>query len=197
GTLATISPYGQNILIAGPPGSGKSTITAGIVERLMNQAYQVCVIDPEGDYGTLQDVMTLGNQSHEVTVNEVLAIIEDPKITLNVNLLGIRLADRPTYFGQLFPSLQAMRTRTGRPHWIVLDEAHHMMPSEWSHGSRAFPQRLGETIFVTVHPDHLAPLVLSLVDIVIAVGPSPDKTLKQFADAIGQPLAWPDGLSHQ
>jgi hypothetical protein len=56
---------------------------------------------------------------------------------------------------------------------------------------------LGETIFVTVHPDHLAPLVLSTVDIVIAVGPSPDKTLKKFADSIGQPLAWPKGLDHQ
>jgi hydroxymethylpyrimidine pyrophosphatase-like HAD family hydrolase len=197
GTLATMSPYGQNILIAGPSGSGKSTITAGIVERLMNQAYQVCVIDPEGDYGTLQGVMTLGNQNHAVTVNEALAIIEDPKNTLNVNLLGIRLADRPAYFAQLFPSLQAMRTRTGRPHWIVLDEAHHMMPSGWSHGGHAFPQRLGETVFVTVHPDHLAPLALKMVDLVIAVGPSPDITLRKFADAIGQPLVWPDGLTHR
>lgn len=197
GTLLTVPPYGQNILIAGSSGSGKSTVTAGIVERLMKQAYQVCVIDPEGDYGTLQDVVTLGNQNHAVTVNEVLAILEDPKITLNVNLLGIQLADRPEFFGQLFPSLQAMRTRTGRPHWIVLDEAHHMLPAEWAHGGRALPQSMGETVFVTVHPDHLAPLVLSLVDTVIAVGPAPDKTIKDFAEAIGQPLVWPDGLTHQ
>jgi hypothetical protein len=72
-----------------------------------------------------------------------------------------------------------------------------MMPSEWSHGGGALPQRLGETIFVTVHPDHLAPLVLSTVDIVIAVGSSPDQTLKKFADAVGQPLVWPEGLTHQ
>jgi HAD superfamily hydrolase (TIGR01484 family) len=197
GTMASIPAYGHNILIAGPSGSGKSTVTAGFVERLLHQAYQVCVIDPEGDYGTLQDVITLGNRDHAVTVNEVLAIIEDPKITLNVNLLGIPLADRPEFFGQLFPSLQAMRTRTGRPHWIILDEAHHMMPAEWSHGGRALPQQLGETIFVTVHPEHLAPMMLSLVDTVIAVGPSPEKTLARFADAIGQPLVWPSTLAHQ
>ncbi|MBX3414782.1 MAG: HAD family hydrolase [Pirellulales bacterium] len=197
GSDVTISPYGVNILIAGPSGSGKSTVSAGIVERLMEQEYQLCIVDPEGDYGTLPDVITIGNQNHPVSVGEVLALLEDPKVTLNVNLLGIPLADRPEFFGQLFPNLQAIRTRTGRPHWIVLDEAHHMLPGEWAHLGRALPQSLGETVLVTVHPDHLAPLVLRLVDVVIAVGPSPQKTIRKFADAIGQPLDWPEGLSSQ
>jgi HAD superfamily hydrolase (TIGR01484 family) len=197
GTTVMVSPYGHNILIAGPSGSGKSTVAAGIVERLMKQRYQVCIVDPEGDYGTLPDVMTLGNQNHAITVNEVLAFLEDPKVTLNVNLLGIPLADRPAFFGQLFPNLQAMRTRTGRPHWIVLDEAHHMLPPEWSHVDKALSQDVGEIVLVTVHPDHLAPRALSMVDVAIAVGPSPDKTMKKFAEAIGQPLVWPDGLGYE
>lgn len=197
GSLVTVAPYGPNILIAGPSGSGKSTVAAGIVERLMAQAYQLCIIDPEGDYGTQPDVLTLGHQLHAVSVNEVHAFLEDPKITLNVNLLGIPLADRPEFFGQLFPNLQAMRTRTGRPHWIVLDEAHHLLPAEWAHLDRALPQSLGETVFVTVHPDHLASLVLSLVDVIIAVGPAPQATIQKFADGISQPLAWPAGLEHQ
>lgn len=195
GTEVTVPPYGFNILIAGPSRTGKSTVAAGIVERLMAQEYQLCIVDPEGDYGTLPDVVTIGNQNHPVTVSEVLALLEDPKITLNVNLLGIPLADRPELFGQLFPSLQAIRTRTGRPHWIVLDEAHHMLPGDWAHLGRALPQSLGETVLVTVHPDHLAPLVLRLVDVIIAVGPSPQKTIRKFADAIGQSLDWPEGLS--
>jgi HAD superfamily hydrolase (TIGR01484 family) len=197
GSLVTIAPYGPSILIAGPSGSGKSTVAAGIVERLMAQAYQLCIIDPEGDYGTLPDVLTLGHPLHAVSVNEVHAFLEDPKITLNVNLLGIPLADRPEFFGQLFPNLQAMRTRTGRPHWIVLDESHHLLPAEGPRLDRALPQSLGETVFVTVHPDHLASLALSLVDVIIAVGPAPQTTIQKFADAIGQPLAWPAGLEHQ
>lgn len=197
GSLVTVAPYGPNILIAGPSGSGKSTVAAGIVERLMAQAYQLCIIDPEGDYGTLSEVLTLGHQLHAVSVNEVLAFLEDPRITLNVNLLGLPLADRPEFFGQLFPNLQAMRTRTGRPHWIVLDEAHHLIPSEWAHLDRTLPHSLGETVFVTVHPDHLAPLVLSLVDVIIAVGPEPRMTIQKFADGIGQALEWPSGLEYQ
>ena len=197
GTLLNIAPYGLNVLVAGPSGSGKSTVTAGIVERLFQQKYQLCIVDPEGDYGALPDIVTLGNQKHAVTVSEVLAILEDPTRSLNVNLLGIPLADRPEFFGQLFPSLQAMRTRTGRPHWIVLDEAHHMLPAEWSHVRRALPQNVGETLLVTVHPDHLPPLVLSLVDVVIAVGPDPQATLQSYALATGQVLTWPAGLAHQ
>lgn len=195
GAEVTVSPYGHNILVAGPSGSGKSTVAAGIVERLMAEQYQLCIVDPEGDYGTLPNVITIGNQNHAVTVGEVLALLDDPTVNLNVNLLGIMLADRPEFFGQLFPNLQAMRTRTGRPHWIVLDEAHHMLPSDWSHLDRALPQRLGETLLVTVHPDHLAPLVLKLVDVIVAVGPTPQRTIQKFADAIGKHADWPAGLT--
>ncbi len=197
GTEVTAPPYGINILIAGPSGSGKSTVAAGLVERLVDRDYQLCIVDPEGDYGTLHGIITLGNQNHAVTVNEALALLEDPKVTLNVNLLGIPLADRPAFFSQLFPNLQAMRARTGRPHWIVLDEAHHMLPADRMYFDRVLPQRLGETILVTVHPDHLAPEVLNLVDVVIAVGPAPDRTMQKFANAAGHTLAWPDGLTHR
>ena len=197
GSLVTVPPYGINILIAGPSGTGKSTISAGIVERLINKAYQLCIVDPEGDYGTLPDVVTLGNHNHAVNVNEVLGFLEDPTVNLNVNLLGIPLADRPEFFGQLFPNLQGMRTRTGRPHWIVLDEAHHLFPAEWGHLDRALPLSLGEVVLVTVHPDHLAPPVLPLIDVVVAVGPEPDRTIQRFAAAIGRVVAWPEGLGHQ
>ncbi len=54
-----------------------------------------------------------------------------------------------------------------------------------------------ETILVTVHPDHLAPLVLSLVDVIIAVGPTPQQTIQKFADGFARPLAWPVGLEYR
>jgi hydroxymethylpyrimidine pyrophosphatase-like HAD family hydrolase len=197
GNAVAIPPYGLNILIAGPSGSGKSTVTAGIVERLIERAYQVCMIDPEGDYGTLPQVLSLGSPRHAIPVNEALAVLEDPTLNLNLNLLGIPLADRPQYFGHLFPSLQAMRTRTGRPHWIVLDEAHHMLPHEWGHVGKALPHRLGETILVTVHPEHVAHATLSLVDLVVLVGQSPEKRLEAFANALDLTFEWPDDLRYR
>jgi hypothetical protein len=197
GTPVSVPPYGVNILIAGPSAAGKSTVAAGIVERLIERSYQICVIDPEGDYGPSQGVITLGDRDHAVSINEVLAILEDPKINLNVNLLGIPLPDRPEFFGQFFPGLRILRTRAGRPHWVVLDEAHHLLPVEWGHLAEALPRQLGETILITVEPDHLAPAILSLVDIVIAVGPLPDKTLRGFGRGSGDDVPLPAGLSYK
>lgn len=197
GSEVTMPPYGVNILIVGPSGCGKSTVASGIMEQLIEKRYHVCIIDPEGDYGGFQKVLTLGHRQHAVGVNEALAILEDPKINLNINLLGIQLADRPEFFGQLFPSLQMLRTRTGRPHWVILDEAHHMLPKDWGHLPEALPRELGETILVTVHPDHLPPTILSLIDIVIAVGSDPEKTLREFSGTVGHSLVWPEGLSYK
>ncbi|MBX3747074.1 MAG: HAD-IIB family hydrolase [Verrucomicrobiae bacterium] len=186
GKNVTIPPYGINVLIAGPSASGKSTITSGIMERLMHQAYQICVVDPEGDYGmSSKNLITLGHQRHAVEVGEAMAILEDPKINLNVNLLGWPLSDRPAFFGEFFPGVRSLRTRAGRPHWIILDEAHHMLPKEWGHLQEALPWKLGETILVTVHPGQLPGGILSLMDIVIAVGPQPEKTLGEFSSATG------------
>lgn len=196
GAEVKISPYGTSILVAGPSGSGKSTVTAGIVERLIAQRYQVCVVDPEGDYATSQEVITLGDRTNPASINEVLNILEDPQLNVSVNLLGIELADRPAFFGQLFLSLRTLRTRTGRPHWMVLDEAHHLLPADWGHLPEVLPQKLGETVLVTVHPDHLAAPILLLVDAIIAVGPSPEKTIKSFSEASGHALPCLDGLSY-
>ena len=78
-----------------------------------------------------------------------------------------------------------MRVRTGRPHWLIVGEAHHLLPRRWGH----VPQRLNESLFVTVHPERLAPSILECIDVVIAVGAAPDKTLREFAAASERPPA--------
>jgi hypothetical protein len=50
-----------------------------------------------------------------------------------VNLLGITVDRRAQFMAELFPKLQELRARTGRPHWIVVDEMHHMFPAAWVH----------------------------------------------------------------
>src|SRR6185436_8617055 len=88
------------------------------------------------------------------------------------------------YFAELFPRLQAMRARTGRPHWIVIDEVHHLLPAPWGLAPSTLPQRLGETILISFRPREVAPAILAMVDTAVAVGPSPEGTLAEFAAAL-------------
>jgi hypothetical protein len=182
GTTVWLPPYGNNVLVAGSSGSGKSTFASGLLERFAEHLYQVCVIDPEGDYVNLQMLVTIGDQHRAPGIAEIMAVLRDPDVHANANLLGVALADRPAYFAELLPHLRAMRVRTGRPHWLLVDEAHHLLPKHWGH----VPQRLNESVFVTVHPDRLTPSILAWIDVVIAVGESPDKTLREFAAASKQ-----------
>lgn len=182
GTKARISPYGRNVLIAGPSGSGKSSVAVGFVDRLVQHGYQVCIIDPEGDYVGLPRIVTLGDESRVPSFEEVCGVLRDPGVNVGINLLGVQLAERPAFFKQLMPHLRAMRTQTSRPHWLVIDEAHHLMPEKCEGPT----MRLHETVLVTVRPDHLARSVLPTIDVFMAVGESPNQTLRQFTSGLGR-----------
>ncbi len=194
GGVETIEPYGLNILIAGTSGSGKSTLTTGILERLAEAGYQFVIIDPEGDYATLEDAAVLGDPHREPTVEEVLKLLESPRQDVVVNLLGVALGHRPGYFDGLLPRLQELRSRLGHPHWIVLDETHHLLPSTWDPAALTLPQELRGMLSISVHPESVAPAILSSVDLLLVVGESPDRTIRSFCEAVGEPPPAPTSL---
>jgi HAD superfamily hydrolase (TIGR01484 family) len=185
GTDVSISPYGENLLVAGSSGSGKSTLATGLLERLSEQGYQYCIVDPEGDYGTFEGAITLGNNEGAPGMAEILQILENPRANAVVNLVGLPLKDRPEFFRGLLPRLQELRARTGRPHWLVVDEAHHLLPSERAPAALTLPEELVGLILITVHPDQVARSILSTVDSVVALGATPDVTWRMFTKAIG------------
>jgi hydroxymethylpyrimidine pyrophosphatase-like HAD family hydrolase len=185
GTKVSILPDCANVLIAGPSGSGKSTITIGLIERFAEREYQFCLIDPEGDYLSLPGAVVLGDEKLPPSHEEVLQVLARPRESVVVNLTGIRLKERPEFFQSLLTKLLELRAETGRPHWLVIDEAHHLMPEESETTELVVPQELGGLILVTVHPVHLSPAVVRLVDAVLAVGKSPEETLHDFAQAAG------------
>jgi hypothetical protein len=100
--------------------------------------------------------------------------------------MGVKIDDRPLFLAQLLPSLLEMRVRTGRPHWIVIDEVHHMFPSTWD-AAVTLPQSVNGILMITVHPEHVATSALSLVDTLIAVK-SPMQTFTDFCNAIEHQL---------
>lgn len=179
--------HGPNVLIAGPSGSGKSTTTTSLLERLAEHKYQFCVIDPEGDYSTLESAIVLGTNQNGPAMDEVMQVLARPDQNAVVNLIGLRLADRPAFFLKLLPQLLELRSRTGRPHWLVVDEAHHLLPPSWEPGAQEFAADLARTVFITVHPDQVHAKTLASVGTVIAVGGSPEETIRMFCKAVAEP----------
>nr|WP_062335675.1 HAD family hydrolase [Herbidospora sakaeratensis] len=181
GDDVTVRAHGERILIAGPSHSGKSTVAAALVERIHEAGYQICLVDPEGDYAEgLGDAVVLGDPRRAPTHDEVLQIVGDASRSVVVNLLGVPIDDRPGYFEELVMRVGAVWGRAGRPHWLVIDEAHHLLPDGFDPQSTA---ALGALLAITVHPDSLSAPVLGEFTAVIAVGAEPGGVLDAFSRA--------------
>jgi hydroxymethylpyrimidine pyrophosphatase-like HAD family hydrolase len=195
GGMLSIPARDGAILCAGMSGGGKSTVVTGFLERLGEHGYQYCVVDPEGDYGGIvvgpdEAAVGMGAAHRAPTVDEVTAALSAPHRNVVVNLLGLALEERPRFCAVLLPRLVEMRARFGRPHWIVIDEAHHVLPRDWQATTAAVPEEITGLVLVTVHPQHIAPTILAGVSLVLAVGRDPVETLRASAAALG--VAPPD-----
>ena len=137
-----LSPFRASALVVGTSGGGKSTVVAGLVERLRAANYNFCIIDPEGDYDSVESAVVLGKPEHAPTVDECLQLLSKPDQNAVINLLGVKLDDRPWFFLSLFARIRELRARTGRPHWLIVDEAHHAMPANWRPTDQNLPERL-------------------------------------------------------
>lgn len=190
-----LDPAGANVLVCGTSGSGKSTLTTAVLERLSDTGYQSLVIDPEGDYSNLAFASQIGNAEHPPLADDVADALRDPRRSIVVNLLAVPLADRPMFFAQLLPRINEAKARSGRPHWLVIDEAHHLLPAPHEGGQPSGADQLPDrgVMFVTVHPDIMAPGALANVGTLLVIGRHPCDTVAEFCAVTGEPApACPD-----
>jgi HAD superfamily hydrolase (TIGR01484 family) len=173
------------VLIAGSSGVGKSMLTRLLIERMIEGGYQVCIVDPEGDYGNLDSVAHLGDATRSPGADEVMSVLDAPHTSIAVNLLGVDVTDRPVYFRKLLGQLNGLRAGSGRPHWLVLDEAHHLCPRSNGVHDASFPVDMPNTLFVTTHPKNLSLAALGGVRTVIAVGDAGPLIIDEFCRALG------------
>jgi HAD superfamily hydrolase (TIGR01484 family) len=172
------------ILIAGTSGIGKSRLASALIERMQLHGFQICVIDPEGDYEGLTDTISLGDANRPPLESEAFDVLRKPSANLVVNLLGIGMPDRPIFFSKLLSGLLEFRSKFGRPHWIVVDEAHHLVPAE-SAPSVFLPGKLPGTILITALPERLAENALETTGAIIAVGGAAADVIASYGAALG------------
>jgi HAD superfamily hydrolase (TIGR01484 family) len=182
GKRIALSPFRVSTLVVGSSGGGKSTVVAGLVERLREASYNFCIIDPEGDYDAVESAVVLGGPEHAPTVEECVQLLNKPDQNAVINLLGVKLNDRPWFFLSLFARIRELRARTGRPHWLIVDEAHHAMPENWHPTDQTLPERLDGVLAVSVSPKLVAPSMLRALDNIVVLGDRPREMLREFTD---------------
>lgn len=183
-----LDPQYGTLLIAGRSGSGKSTVAKGWLGRLQAAGYSYCVIDPEGDYTDVDDAVKVGSQDHAVSVDEAMHALQT-QARVVLDLLGIALEQRPAFLAALLPRVAEQRARTGQPHCLVIDEAHHMLSASRPSTAGLAGMVLDRMVLLTVHPDQIARDKLQHVDRLLVVGPQAEAAVRQFADLTGRVIA--------
>jgi hypothetical protein len=174
-----------SVLLAGEPRTTHD-FTHALVERLCKAGYQVCVLDTRGEFAHFKSAVVFGTADNPPAVDEVLTALEKPDVQAVVCLAAVPEEDRPQFVDKLLVPLRELRAASGRPHWIVVDEANQLLPA--SAGLAGTPEDGAEnTIFVTADPASLSPAVLAAVDGIAACGEKAATTLGAIARAVGWP----------
>ncbi|MBI2761794.1 MAG: HAD hydrolase family protein [Chloroflexi bacterium] len=177
--------YNASMLVVGSSGSGKSTLTGVFVERLVDQGYQVCVIDPEGDHQGLDPLVTLGSAEAAPSLEEITAALERSTAGVVINLVALNLPDKVRFSSDLLGAILSLRASYGRPHWITLDEAHHLLPDDGTPGTRVLPAGVDGVCFVTLRAGLLASEARELVTDLYVIGEKADDQVDEFATSRG------------
>ena len=180
-----LSPYTNNILIAGSSGAGKSTLATTILEGLADNGYHFCIVDPEGDFAEFEAATVLGNTERIPTIDEIVGILEGKSRNAVVNMVGVPFAERPNAFLSLLSRIQDLRSKLGKPHWVLVDEAHHVLPNTSEQIESVVAQSVKQTIFVTLNPSEVHPSVMKSIELIIGVGSEGPAALKIWAQTKG------------
>jgi hypothetical protein len=178
-----LTPFGGNTLIAGKSVIGKSTLAIALIERMVERHFQFCVFDPEGDYDDLEDAVPVGDVNVPPVADEVLKLMQ-AGTNVVVNTQSLNIGERPEFFADLLPRVSALRRRTGRPHWLVIDEAHHLLPAKRGDAGHTLNDDTPSVILITVHPESISSEVLRSVDTVVALGTG--EVISKFCKAVGE-----------
>ncbi|HUF92164.1 MAG TPA: HAD hydrolase family protein, partial [Candidatus Limnocylindria bacterium] len=171
GQPVSLAAHGTGLLVVGPSATGKSTLTGALVERLVQARRTVLLLDPEGDYQTLSEVegvVVLGGKAEQTlpTPDEVSQLLRHPHTSLVLNLSAMTQPEKVDYATTILAAMTAVRSSTGLPHWLIIDEAHHVMPADGSPAAELLRAGPESFCLITLSADKLASPTLPHVNAV-------------------------------
>jgi hypothetical protein len=186
GSPIALSVDGRNFLVVGDPHSGKSWATGLAAEQMILQGYCVCVIDPEGDYGTLESlpgVVVLGGGDRPPELPDVARALRHFDLSVVVDLSHIAYEEKVSYLKALLPMLASLRRITGLPHRIVVDEAHYFLREP--NITQLLDFELDAYTIVTYRPSDLHPDLRKDLEAIVVKLTTQPKEVKTLLTMVG------------
>lgn len=130
----------QHAAILGKTGSGKTVVAKGIVEKLLDQHRQTCIVDPTGAWYGLRlmadekskgyDVVLLGGQHADIPLAErsgaaVARLVTEQGASVVIDTSGFTVGEYTRWFIDFAGTLY---TTIRNPLHLVIDEAHYFAP---------------------------------------------------------------------
>ena len=193
GRPVTLAVRGRNVLVAGEPGSGKSWLAGLLCEHLIRERYSVCVIDPEGDYGTLEalaGVLVLGADGAP-SLRDLWRVLRFPEVSVVVNLSTTPPGERREFVPAFLKLAAELRRETGLPHRIVVDEAQYFL--DHPDALRMLDLDLASYMFVTYKASRLLSPVLKSSEVLLVTretDPHEVRALRAVLGGAGSDREW-------
>lgn len=192
GAPVTVPAHGTRLLIIGPSGSGKSTLTGVLVERVVESGRTLLLLDPEGDYRTLSElerVVVFGGKGERAlpTADEVDQLLRQPAASLVLDLSAMSRSEKVAYATTVLATVATVRSSLGLPHWLVVDEAHHVFPAEGSPAAELLRSGAESLALITLAATGLAPSVRPLANVLAST------EVAAFRDGVRTVLATREG----
>lgn len=159
-----------NLGIVGASGGGKSWLAGLLAEEVLKHGYQVCIIDPEGDYRNLRafphTLLVGGPEMPLPPVVDLITLSEYADISLVIDLSAYPIREQSAYVLELLHGLWCLRAQRGRPHWFLIDEIQNFCPPEGGALTTLLLKAMQEGGFslVSYRPSLVAPALLDMVN---------------------------------
>ena len=182
---AMLIPPDAAVLISGSSGGGKSRLATLLIERLLEHGFQLCIVDPEGEHERSEPLTSLGDPQRPPSLEEAGKLLRRPAHSVVLNLLGLELEARPAYLAGLLALLEGARVQHARPHWLIADEAHHLIAPSSQPTLLSDPRKLPGTILITAAATTLPHSLLQAMDLILSLGDEAGEILERCCEAIG------------
>ncbi len=185
GQPLSLAVRGRNVVIAGDAQSGKSWVAGLLCEQLILQGYSVCVIDPEGDYTTLDSlpgVVVLFVEGDDLSLEQMELLLRHPDLSVVMDLSKLAQHEKRSYAVTLLQRLFRLRSRTGLPHRIVVDEAHYFLDQI----TKLLDTEPRGLTLISYRVSQLSPALLASAQAVLVTGESDESELAMLHELAGK-----------